>query len=436
MLRWRIAILVSVAIAISYLDRQAFPNAFNAIKATIPFTKTDKAYLDSAFLITYGLMYIGGGKLMDWLGTRRGFLMVMVFWSLACASHGIATGFWMLVVSRLMLGAGEGGGFPAATRAVAEWFPVKERSIAMGIMNGGTAVGAVVAGPLILGWILPSVHWFGVESWRWVFFITGSGGLLWTLWWVLDYRRPEEHRGLGSAERAMLAPVMAGAPAVEKIGIVSLLGFGETWGLMAAKFLTDAAWYFYLFWLPIYMLDARGFNYKEAGSVIWIPPAASGVGCLCGGFLSSWLLKRGKSVNVARKVALGASAACMPFVMLVPFVSVPWVIALFSLAFFGQQSWSTLVMVLPTDLFPKRAVGTVAGFVGFGGAMGGVVLGQLAGYLLDHGWSYVPILIIAGSLHVLAFGVILLTVPRLTPLAVEAGAGRGLGVVSAYGRGL
>jgi ACS family hexuronate transporter-like MFS transporter len=175
------------------------------------------------------------------------------------------------------------------------------------------------------------------------------------------------------------------------------------------------------------MQTARHYDYKGTGSVIWIPPAASGIGCLCGGFLSSWLLKRGKSVNMARKVALGASAACMPFVMLVPFVSVPWVIAIFSLAFFGQQSWSTLVMVLPTDLFPRRAVGTVAGFVGFGGAMGGVSLGQLAGYILDKHpndpKAYVPILIIAGSLHVAAFLVILLTVRRLSPLMPEPARG-------------
>jgi MFS transporter, ACS family, hexuronate transporter len=431
MLRWRIAILVSVGIAISYLDRQAFPNAFNAIKQQIPFTKTDKALLDSAFLITYGIMYIGGGKLMDFLGTRRGFLLVMLFWSLACASHGLAMGFWMLALSRLMLGFGEGGGFPAATRAVAEWFPVKERSIAMGIMNGGTAVGAVVAAPLILILILPNIHWFGISSWRWVFFVTGALGLLWTLWWAYDYYRPEEHRRLGEAERQTLASVMEPPVKIhgEKISALRLLGFGETWGLMGAKFLTDAAWYFYLFWLPIYMQDARNFNYKETGSVTWIPPAASGIGCLCGGMLSSWLLKRGSSVNAARKIALGASAACMPFVMLVPFVSVPWVIVIFSLAFFGQQSWSTLVMILPTDLFPKRAVGTVAGFVGFGGAMGGVSLGQLAGYLLDHGYSYVPIMIVAGALHVLAFALILMTVPRLSPLIAEGGDFRGFEVI-------
>ena len=193
--------------------------------------------------------------------------------------------------------------------------------------------------------------------------------------------------------------------------------------MVFAKFLSDAAWYFYMFWLPLYLLNARGFDIKKVGSVAWIPFAAAAVGCLVGGGLSSWLLHRGYSVNAARKIALGLSAAVMPCVMLVPHVSVPWVIFLFSVAFFGQQSWSTLVMILPTDLFPRRALGTVAGLVGLGGAMGGVVLGQLAGYLLDRGFSYGPVLMIAGSLHLVAFGVILASVRSLEPLPVGASGG-------------
>ena len=175
-----------------------------------------------------------------------------------------------------------------------------------------------------------------------------------------------------------------------------------------------------MFWLPKYLLDARGFDIKAVGSVAWIPFAAAAVGCLVGGGLSSALLHRGWSVNAARKLALGLSAVVMPCVMAVPHVSVPWVIVLFSVAFFGQQSWSTLVMILPTDLFPKNALGTVAGFVGLGGALGGVVLGQLAGYLLDHGYSYVPVLMIAGSLHVVAFLLILVTVRSLQPLPLQS----------------
>jgi ACS family hexuronate transporter-like MFS transporter len=288
----------------------------------------------------------------------------------------------------------------------------------MGIINAGTAVGGVVAGPLITLLILPYIDWFHLAPWRWVFFMTGGLGLLWTLWWVYSYYPPERNPALSPAELDLIQtskepsnPMIEGA-----LPLKVLLRFRETWGIVFAKFLSDAAWYFYLFWLPLYLYNDRQFNYKETGSVVWIPPAASGIGSLVGGALSSWLLARGSTVNFARKAALGASAIFMPLVMLVPFVSVPWVIVIFSIAFFGQQSWSTLVMVLPTDLFPLRTVGTVAGLVGMGGAFGGIVLGQLAGYLLDHGFSYVPVLIIAGSLHVAAFLVILSTVPNIRRL--------------------
>jgi ACS family hexuronate transporter-like MFS transporter len=402
--QWPLAILVSVAIAISYLDRQTLPIAIGAIGEEIPISNTVKAFLDSAFLITYGLMYVGGGRLVDVLGTRRGFAIIMVFWSLACASHGFAGGVIALAASRLLLGVGEGGGFPAATRVVAERFSVNYRSTAMGIINAGTGIGGIVAPPLIALVIL-NVHWLGLSSWRWVFFITGAFGLVWTVWWLKAYRFTDERPEKGVA-REPPTPIR------------ELFRHRETWGIVGAKFLSDAAWYFYMFWLPKYLLDARGFNIKAVGEVAWIPFAAAAVGCLVGGSLSTALLKRGYSVNAARKWALGLSAALMPCVMLVPEVSVPWVIVLFSIAFFGQQSWSTLVMTLPTDLFPKKALGTVAGFVGMGGAFGGVAMGQLAGWALDHGFSYTPVLVLAGSLHVIAFVVILTTVRTLRPLPI------------------
>ncbi|HXN36302.1 MAG TPA: MFS transporter [Opitutaceae bacterium] len=421
-LRWRIAVLVSIAIAISYLDRQTLPWAISAISRDIPISNEVKAFLDSAFLVTYGLMYLGGGRLIDWLGTRRGFAAIMVFWSLACASHamagdhgmttvfGLAFGVVMLAASRLLLGIGEGGGFPAATRVVAEWFPVNERSSAMGIINAGTAVGAVAAPPLIVI-VLTHVGWLGLSPWRWVFIITGGLGLLWTAWWWLNYRQPPGPPDSGT-------PAQASPPAIP---LASILAHRETWAVILAKFLSDGAWYFYLFWLPKFLLEAFHLDIRTAGAVGWIPYAASGVGCLFGGGLSSWLLRSGRSVNSARKMALGASAALMPWVMLVPSMhSVGWVIFIFSLAFFGQQSWSTLVMVLPTDMIPVRAVGTLAGLVGLGGAMGGVVLGQLVGYMRDHGSSFTPALVIAGSLHILAFITICVGIPRIQTLNFQA----------------
>jgi ACS family hexuronate transporter-like MFS transporter len=409
LLRWRIAVLVSVAIAISYLDRQTLPVAIKAIQNDIPLTNQQFSNLQSAFLIAYAVMYAGGGKLTDALGTRLGFTLIMAVWSLACMSHGLAIGFMTLAASRFLLGMGEGGGFPAATRVVAEWFPVKERATSMGIINGGTAIGAVAAPPLI-ALILTYM------SWRWIFFFTGAIGLLWTAWWRRVYFPPQEHPKLGSSERERIQSVFDAPASSRKIRWAELLRIREAWGLVIAKFLSDAAWYFYLFWLPKYLYDARGFDIKAVCRMGWIPYAAAGVGCLLGGWFSSFLVRRAFSLDVARKLALGLSAAVMPLVLLVPRAPVLWAFVIFSLAYFGQQSWSTLVMVLPTDLFPNSVVGAVAGLVGFGGAMGGIAFGELVGYLLDHGFGYGIVFTLAGTFHVIAFLVILITVPAVKPL--------------------
>jgi MFS transporter, ACS family, hexuronate transporter len=409
-LRWRIAILVSAAIAISYLDRQTIPVAIKAISKDIPLSNEQFSTLQSTFLLAYALMYAGGGKIVDLLGTRRGFTVVMVFWSLACASHALATGFVMLAASRFLLGVGEGGGFPAATRVVAEWFPTRERATAMGIINAGTAVGAVIAPPLI-AFIL------GFTNWRWIFVLTGAFGLLWVGWWRFSYFSPGSSPSEQRADTNAVAdsPIESATP----FPWIQLFRIRETWGLVTAKFLSDAAWFFYLFWLPKYLYDARGFDIKAVGMFAWMPGAAAGVGCLLGGAFSSYLVRRHFSLGIARKVALGASAAVMPFVILVPHVPASWAIALFCLAYFGQQSWSTLVMVLPTDLFPHSVVGSVAGLVGFGGAMGGIVFGQLVGYLLDHGFGYGTVFFIAGTLHLAAFLIVLVTIPVLAPLDLQ-----------------
>ena len=390
--RWRIALLLGAAIAVSYFDRQTLPVAIKAIQSEIKISNTQFSQLQAAFLLAYAAMYAGGGKLIDTLGARRGFLLVMLWWSLACASHALALGFGMLAVSRFLLGMGEGGGFPAATKAVAEWFTAGESATAMGIINAGTAVGAVCAPPLI-------ALTLSALNWRWVFILSGAIGLLWCLWWTRDYHSPA-----------------AAANRQSSISWIDLLSFRQTWGLVFAKFLSDAAWYFYLFWLPKYLYDARGFDTKQVGAYAWIPYAASGAGCLCGGWLSSQLIRAGRPVDFARKLALGLSAAVMPLAFFITRTPVEMAIVLFSIAFFGQQSWSTLVMILPADLFPRSAVGSVAGLVGFGGAMGGVVFGLVVGYLLDHHYGYPVVFAIVSTLHVIAFLVILLTVPKVEHL--------------------
>jgi ACS family hexuronate transporter-like MFS transporter len=416
--RWWIALLLCAAITNSYLDRLTLPVAINAIRQSFPISDGDFARLNSYFLIAYAAMYVGGGKLMDGLGTRWGFFWITIVWSLAVMSHGLATGIAGLAVSRLLLGIGEGGGFPGITKAVSEWFPARERSTAIGVINAGTAAGGILAPPLI-ALVLSFERWPLGEPWRWVFFLSGSLGFLWLIWWMWDYYPAARHPRLSDAEKHELAEVVgpqadSAAEHAPSIPWLHLFRYRQTWGLILCKALGDAVWYFIVFWLPKYLMDARGFNIREVGAFAWLPWAAAGVGCIVVGSFSSALIQRGFSVNAARKIALGTAVSVMPALLLVPHVSAEWVIVPFMIGYFGQQAWSTLVMTLPTDLFPHRAVGSVAGLVGFGGAMGGIIFGELSGAYLDaNPLDYGPIFAIAGVLHIVSFGVILITMRRI-----------------------
>jgi ACS family hexuronate transporter-like MFS transporter len=397
---WFFVALVTVAIGISYFDRQALPVAISAIQRNIPISNAQFALLQAAFLATYALLYAGGGKFLDTVGTKVGFAVSMTWWSVACALHGFAHGLALLVLARLLLGMGEGAAFPAATRVIAEWLPATERATAMGIINAGTALGSVLAPPLI-GLILL------LGSWRYIFFFAASLGLAWAASWLLIYRQPPELALHG----------IAGA--VATIPWLRLLSSGRVLGLVGAKFLSDSAWFFCLFWLPKYLYDARGFDVKQVSYFAWIPYAASGLGSFAGGWFSSRLLRRGHSLNFSRKLPLGLSAALMPAVILVPHVSVSFALLLFSIAFFGQQSWSGLIMTLPTDVFPLGSVGSVAGLIGFGGAMGGAIFNLAAGQLLTYGAGYGTLFAVVGSLHAVAFAILLLTSGVLHPPATN-----------------
>jgi ACS family hexuronate transporter-like MFS transporter len=397
--RWYYVALVTAAIAISYFDRQTLPVAVAAIQRSIPLSNQQFSWLQFAFLIPYAAMYAGGGRMLDLVGTRRGFILIMLWWSAACALHGLATSFSFLLTARCLLGMGEGGAFPAAARVVAEWVPLARRSTAMGIINAGTAVGSVLAPPLIGIVLLTS-------GWRMVFFASGAVGLLWVAWWASSYR---------GGNTASIATLDARELA-QHLSFTDLVAMRRVQVLVFAKFLSDSAWYFYLFWLPKYLYDVRGFDIKHVSYYAWIPYAASGIGSFLGGWLSSRLLSGGHSLDFARKTALGLSAAFMPVVILVPHVRVGWALALFSIAFFCQQSWYGLIMTLPADIFPLSAVGTVSGLVGFGGAIGGALFGLVVGFLLSHGFGYGTLFLIVGSFHIIGFLAILLLGGRVQPL--------------------
>lgn len=396
--RWYFVLLVAAAIAISYFDRLTLPVAIEAIQHNIPLSNEQYAWLQTSFLLAYAALYVIGGRLLDWLGTRRGFLLIMLWWSLACALHSLANGFLFLLIARFLLGMGEGGGFPAATRVVAEWIEPPKRSTAMGFINGGTAIGSLVAPPVI-GFIL--LH----SGWRAVFLVSGATGLAWVLWWALSYRAN---------------PSVDGRKAVSERPVrwKDVLRLQNVQAFVFAKFMSDSAWYFMLFWLPKYLYDARGFDIRQVSYYAWIPYAASGVGSFLVGWFSSTLLAHGKSLDAARKIALGCCAFVMPIIMLVSRVPVSLALALFSIAFFAQQGWSGLVMTLPADIFPLNAVGTVAGLIGFGGAIGGAIFGVVAGFLLAHGVTYGVLFVAVGTFHLIGFSVIILRGGRIEPLRI------------------
>jgi ACS family hexuronate transporter-like MFS transporter len=260
-------------------------------------------------------------------------------------------------------------------------------------------VGSVLAPPLI-GIILLTA------GWRMVFFAAGTIGFAWVIWWWVSYRN-SDNVSVASLDARLLA---------RELSFTDVLSMRRVQVLVFAKFMSDSAWYFYLFWLPKYLYDVRGFDIKHVSYYAWIPYAASGVGSLLGGWLSSALLKRGRSLDFSRKFALGLSALFMPVVMLVPYVPVGWALALFSVAFFCQQSWSGLIMTLPADIFPLSAVGSVSGLIGFGGAIGGALFGIVAGFLLGHGFGYGALFFIVGTFHLIGFLAILLLGGRVQPL--------------------
>ena len=415
-LRWRVAGVLTLDTINNYMDRMTLSVVIIQIQASLAITDSEFAMLNSLFLLAYAIMYAGGGRLVDVLGTYIGFLLINVFWALAVIAHGFSNGFLGLAISRFLLGIGEGGGFPASSKAVSEWFPARERSIAFGMFNTGSSIGSLIAVPLF-SFIMLTL------GWRAVFFVAGGLGLLWSLYWAFFYSLPEEHPSITDEELELITNAHREEAAEEPVVQVRWLDLFRdraVMGLIAVKFLTDPVWYFYIFWIPKYLFDERGFDIAQVGYFAWIPYAAAGFGSMLGGWLSSWFIRKGRSLNLARKLTLGFGAALMPAAIMVVSVPVSLAIVFISLAFMGHQIWNVVIQTLPADLYPKSHVGSVAGLIGSSGAFGGMVFAAFVGWLLASAGSYAPVFAIAGLLHPIAFAILLLMIPRIrrvTPAA-------------------
>ena len=409
-LRWWIAGLLAAASALAYIDRQTLPVVIGEIQKTIPITDQQYARLQFMFLLAYGLMYAGGGRVTDLLGTRWGYVVIIAWWSTANLMQGAVSSVFGLGLALFLLGLGEGGCFPAAAKAISEWFPAKERALAFGIFNAGSGFGATVAPPFIAAIVLRL-------NWRWVFFSTASLGFIWAVAWLGLYFAPTRHKRLTDAEKVYLEENLAATPSTAtRSSWAGLFRYRQVWGLVAVKFFSDSAWFFFIFWLPKYLGDVRHLNIKAIGYYAWIPYAWASLGSLLGGLLSSYLIRQKFSIDASRKICLGISAACMPVSLLITISPLAITIVFFSLAMLGHQFWSTIVQTLAADMFPSNVVGSVAGLLGAAGAFGGMIFNLIVGALLAAYHSYVLIFAISGLLHPLSFLIVLLIVRKIEPV--------------------
>lgn len=409
--RWRVCAMLLAATTISYIDRQVLGVLAPFLQEKMGWTELQYSSIVTAFQAAYAIGLLGAGAVIDRYGTRIGYALAIGIWSVAAMSHALATGVISFACARFALGLGEAGNFPAAIKAVAEWFPQRERALAAGIFNSGSNIGAIVA-PLMVP--IVAAQW----GWQAAFLCTGALSALWLTLWLLRYRTPGEQTRLSPQERAHIGaePV---AP-TRRVPWSQLLRHRQTWAFAAAKFLTDPIWWFFLFWLPKFLHAKYGLGLLELGAPLITIFLMADAGSIAGGWLAGALIKRGMSVNRARKTAMLICALLVLPVIFAAQASHLWLaVALVGLATAGHQGWSANVYTLTSDLFPRHAVASVVGMGGFAGAVGGMLISTVIGLLLQATGSYVPVFLLAGGAYLLAWVVVQMLAPRLEPAELE-----------------
>ena len=427
--RWAICGLLFLAATINYIDRQVIGILKTTLQGEFGWSEIDYSDIVFSFQLAYAIGFIFAGRLMDRVGTKIGFGIALTVWSVAAVAHAGATAFGPAVAAglgavglhysasaagfiaaRFALGLGESGNFPAAVKTVAEWFPRAERAFATGLFNAGTNIGAIVT-PMVVPFITVR---FG---WRWAFLATGVVGFGWLALWFLFYDRPDAHPRLGAAERAYIASDPPDP--IARVAWSTLLPHRQTWAVATAKFMTDPIWWVYLFWMPDFFNRKFGLSLLELGPPIIVIYLVSDAGSVFGGWLSSTLITHGWTVNRSRKTAmLVCAVAVVPIVMASRVESLWTAVALISVAAAAHQGWSANVYTLASDMFPRQAVGSVIGFAGMAGAVGGMLIAKVTGYLLQTTGSYLPVFVIAGTTYLVTLGLVHLLSPRLEPARI------------------
>lgn len=408
-LRWIIAGMLLVATMINYADRLALAVVSVDVRKEFSLNEQDYAQIVTLFMLAYAVMYAGSGYVVDRLGTRRGFAVFIGTWSLAQMLHGLTRGKSSLAGCRVLLGLSEPGNWPAAAKAIGEWFPPAQRALGVGIFNAGSSLGSALAQPAVA---FLTLHY----GWRFAFVFTGGVGLTWLLLWLVLYQPPHRNRWLRASEYAEIKdhvrppeetlPARRGALDWRKV--VRQRG---CYALIIARFFTDPVIYFVIFWLPEYLRRERGFDLAMVGKYAWVPFVFGDIGYILGGWLSGRLMRRGWPLPRARKFVMLLGAACLPAACFAPLVPAAWMaIAATCLVVFGHAFWVANLQALPLDLFRGPEVGTATGFSGMGGAIGGALASLGTGWVVAH-FSYTPIFLIAGLMHPLSIVLIYWLLP-------------------------
>ena len=409
--RWVICALLFFATVIAYVDRSVLANLETYLEKVFNFDKEQYSNMTAAFSAAYAIGLFFAGRITDRLGTRKGFAIAIVLWSLSAMVLGGAFNVTSLAVAMFLLGLGEAANFPACIKTVAEWFPKRERALSTGIFNSGANFGNIIT-PIVVTVL------FATVGWRMTFVITGATGFLWLACWLWLYRKPEEHPKVSPSELALIQSDPA-----EKIASVPwarLFPTKETWAFALAKFLTDPIWWFYLFWLPPYIQKTFNVDMSRSSLPLAVIYLISTVGSVGGGYIPAVFLSRGSSLNVSRKMALLICAVCVLPVLYVPYTTDLWVaVVLIGIAAAAHQGWSANLFTVPSDTFPKAAVASVVGIGGMVGSIGNVLFQKLAGYLVKATNSYTILFLTAGAAYLAAMVVLQILTPKLSPAKVD-----------------